>query len=222
MPRRPRFVCEGEGHHVTQRGNYQQNIFENNEDFRKYSYLIAEYAPKYDITIWAYCLMNNHVHFVVTPKTKVKFSLFFNVVHMRYSQYKNLNKKKKGHLWQGRFFSSVLDERYLLSTVRYVEQNPVRARMVNKAWDYVWSSARAHVNQDKGDIIKIGSGSRILKMSGKASWNKYLEEYDKEENEIIRNKTLKGGVLGGEEFIDALECKTGIILRSRKVGRPRK
>ena len=100
MPRKPRFVYEGEPHHVTQRGNYQQNILENDEDFRKYSYLVAEYASKYGIKILAYCLMNNHVHFVVIPKTKVGFSLFFNIVHMRYSQYKNLHRKKKGHLPQ--------------------------------------------------------------------------------------------------------------------------
>lgn len=132
MPRRARFVCEGEPHHVTQRGNYQQYILENDDDFRKYSYLVSEYAPRYGVSIIAYCFMNNHVHFIVVPRSKAGLSQFFNVVHMRYSQYKNLMRRKKGHLWQSRFFSSVLDDSYLISAVRYVEQNPVRAKLVSK------------------------------------------------------------------------------------------
>lgn len=129
MPRRPRFVCEGLPHHVTQRGNYRQNVFNNDKDFRTYSYLVKEYMVKYEVDILAYCFTRNHVHFVAVPKTKLGFSRFFNVVHMRYSQYKNINENKKGHLWQNRFFSSVMDERHLFYAVRYVEQNPMRAKM---------------------------------------------------------------------------------------------
>lgn len=222
MPRRPRFVCEGEPHHVTQRGNYQQNIFENDEDFRKYSYLVAQYAPKYGITILAYCLMNNHVHFIVVPKTKGCFSRFFNVVHMRYSQYKNINKNKIGHLWQSRFYSSVLDDAYLLSAVRYVEQNPVRAKIVQKPWDYVWSSAREHINVARSPIIHTNSVHKILKMSGKESWIDYLTEDNEKLNDIIRRKTLKGIVLGSDQFIGDLEERTGIKLKEGKPGRPYK
>ena len=222
MPRRPRFVCEGEPHHVTQRGNYRQNILENNEDFRKYSYLVAQYASQYGITILAYCLMNNHVHFIVVPKTKKDFSLFFNVVHMRYSQYKNINKNKMGHLWQGRFYSSVLDDTYLLSAVRYVEQNPVRAKMVSKPWDYIWSSAMEHVNLARSPIICTSPVNKILKMSGRESWMDYLAEENERINEIIRQKTLKGSVLGSDQFIDNLEQRTGVILKEGQPGRPKK
>lgn len=222
MPRRPRFVCEGEPHHVTQRGNYQQYILESDEDFRKYSYLVAEYAPKYGIAIWAYCLMNNHVHFIVVPRSKSGFSRFFNVVHMLYSQYKNLTRHRKGHLWQSRFFSSVLDSQYLVEAVKYVEQNPVRARMVNKPWEYIWSSARAHVMGDNVDIIKIMPGDHILKFSNKKTWKEYLEIADEKTNEIIRKKTAKGYALGSEAFIEKLEQKTGIQLKQKTPGRPKK
>jgi putative transposase len=220
MPRRPRFVCEGEPHHVTQRGNYRQNIFENDEDFRRYSYLVAHYVPIYGIAILAYCLMSNHVHFIVVPKAKDDFSLFFNVVHMRYSQYKNTNRKKVGHLWQGRFYSSVLDDNYLLSAVRYVEQNPVRAKMVQRPWDYIWSSAREHVNLARDPIIHTSSVNKILDMAGKESWREYLIEENEKLNDVIRQKTLKGSVLGSDQFIDNLEQKTGIKLKEGKAGRP--
>lgn len=222
MPRRPRFVCEGEPHHVTQRGNYQQYIIESDEDFRKYSYLVAEYAPKYGITILAYCLMNNHVHFIVVPKTKSGFSRFFNVVHMLYSQYKNLSRCKKGHLWQSRFFSSVLDSNYLIEAVRYVEQNPVRAKMVKRPWDYVWSSASAHVFKNKKDIIEIEPGDNILKISGKRTWEEYLTVRNEQEDEIIRSKTIKGYILGSENYIASLEQKSGRSLKEKLPGRPRK
>lgn len=206
---------------MTQRGNYQQNILENNEDFRKYSYLVAQYASKYGITILAYCLMNNHVHFIVVPKNKEGLSRFFNVVHMRYSQYKNLTKKKMGHLWQSRFFSSVLDDTYLLYAVRYVEQNPVRAKMVHLPWEYIWSSAMEHVNLARNPIICTGPGDKILKISGKNSWIDYLSESSEKINEIIRQKTLKGSILGSDEFIDNLEHKTGLVLKEARPGKKR-
>ena len=149
MPRQPRLVLEGMAHHVTQRGNYRQNVFESRTDFQCYSYWAAEYAGKYNIDIIAYCLMTNHVHFIVVPKSKENLALFFNMTHMRYSQYKNKQNKKMGHLWQGRFYSSVLDEAHLLRAIRYVEQNPVRAKMVEKASDYIWSSARFHMSLER-------------------------------------------------------------------------
>ena len=135
MPRIARITELGMPHHITQRGNYRQRVFEKNEDFEKYVELVNECSGKFGLKILAYCLMNNHVHFVAIPTEKEALAKTFNTAHMRYAQYCNKKKKACGHLWQGRFFSSILDEQYLLEAVRYVERNPVRAKMVKKAWE---------------------------------------------------------------------------------------
>lgn len=89
MPRIARIVVPGYAYHVTQRGNYRQKIFRNDEDHLKYLSWIAEYSSKYHLSIWAYCLMDNHVHFVVQPQKEESLAKVFSVVHMRYSQYFN-------------------------------------------------------------------------------------------------------------------------------------
>ena len=104
MPRQARIVIPGIAHHVTQRGNYQSAIFEQDQDYRKYSYWIKEYASEYQVKILAYCLMTNHVHFILIPKTEDGLARLFNTVHMRYAQYINIRRKACGHLWQGRFY----------------------------------------------------------------------------------------------------------------------
>ncbi len=220
MPRRSRLVVEGMPHHVTQRGNYCQNVFESRVDFQCYSYWIEKYAGKYNIDIIAYCLMTNHVHFIVIPRSKENLSLFLNMTHMRYSQYKNKKSKRTGHLWQGRFYSSVLDETHLLRAVRYVEQNPVRVNMVEDASDYIWSSAKVHLGLEENSIIRTIDVSGL--MPDKDGWKDYLKQEDSVINNIIREKTKKGGVVATEEFISSIEQKFGIILHTKKAGRPKK
>ena len=220
MPRRPRIIFSQMPHHVTQRGNYRQNVFENINDYQKYSYLVAEYAIKYQVEIIAYCLMQNHVHFIVIPFAQDGLARLFNTAHMRYSQYKNRQKGKKGHLWQGRFYSSVLDGSYLLHAMRYVEQNPMRAGLVKKANEYVWSSARQHLGLEKDSIIKTTGNEKITQMVGaKTDWQEYLNHSDAMMEEKMRVKTKKGLVIGSEEFIAELEQKTGLYLKEKKVGR---
>ena len=222
MPRRPRLVCQGMPHHVTQRGNYQQNVFESQEDFRRYCYLVLEYQAEYKIDVISYCLMRNHVHFIVIPETKEGLSGFISVVHMNYSKYKNSINNKKGHLWQSRFFSSVLDDKYLFHAVRYVEQNPLRAGIVHYPWDYIWSSAREHVHLEKAPIIKTVHAEKIQSMLGRGNWREYLSNEDLDLNDLIRAKTKRGSVLATEDFIKDMEQKLGRPLADYKQGRPKK
>ena len=105
MARISRAVAIGYPHHVTQRGNYQQFVFEADEDYRQYLQWLWEDGQKYSLKVWAYCLMGNHVHFVVVPMRDDSLARTCNVLHMRYSQYFNQKKKLRGHLWQGRFYS---------------------------------------------------------------------------------------------------------------------
>ena len=145
MPRRARVVFEGVVHHITQRGNYRQNVFEDDSDKSKYIEFIREYSEKYGMKIYAYCLMSNHVHFIAAPVKEDSLAMTFKYSNMRYSSYFNRKNKRSGHLWQGRFYYCPLQFEHALEALRYVERNPVRARIVELHWEYEWSSAREHV-----------------------------------------------------------------------------
>jgi putative transposase len=174
MPRKARIVLEGVAHHITQRGNYRQNIFEDDEDKKVYLEFICKYAKDYDLKIYAFCLMTNHVHFIGIPKNSDSLAFTFKYSHMRYSQYFNKKHKRVGHLWQGRFFSCPLGEKHLAQAMRYVERNPVRTRMVKYPWEYLWSSAGVHsgvVQGKKGSDYKnsiedkTGQSTRVAKQA---------------------------------------------------------
>jgi len=217
MARIARAVMPGYPHHVTQRGNYQQNIFKDEEDYRRYKGWLEEYSRKEGLKIWAYCLMTNHVHFVCVPSQEASLSRTFNTVHMRYAQYYNKKSGVKGHLWQGRFYSSILDERHLYAAVRYIENNPLRAAMVADTKDYQWSSTKGHMEGLKDPLLSYDSP---LDFEIK-DWEAYLREVDDEELvKGIRKNGLTGRPCGDEGFISKIEAMLGRELKSKPPGRP--
>ncbi len=216
MPRQARIVAPNTPHHVTQRGNYQQSTFDNDNDYKKYCQWINEYAQENNVDILAYCLMANHVHFVVEPSKETSLSKLFNNTHMRYSQYLNKKRGLKGHLWQGRFYSCILDDAHLYRAIRYVENNPVRARIVNKAWDYDWSSASDHTEGRAKPLVKLKAARGI------DNWEEYLQENDPGTEEEIRIKTKRGLVVGTDKFIKKLEKQFKRSLQCLNQGRPKK
>ncbi len=220
MPRVSRIVVEDHPHHITQRGNYKQIIFAGEKDYKFYLERLNEYTNKYKLSILAYCLMPNHVHFVAIPVEKDSLAKTFNACHMRYAHYFNKIKHLIGHLWQGRFYSCVLDEKHLYSAIRYVENNPVRAKLVNKAWEWKWSSARDHVLKEGKSILALADAGKLIEIT---DWKAYLtQEEDKEEIKEIRAKTLTGRPLGGDVFIAKLEKLFGKRLKALPRGRPMK
>ena len=174
---RKRIVIPGIAHHVTQRGNYQQIVFEKKEDYQKYSYWINRYAKKYQVAIYSFCLMTNHVHFIVIPKDLCGLARLFNTVHMIYSQYKNNERKKTGHLWQARFYSCILSPQHFYRAARYIEMNPVRAKIVLTPRDYIWSSCRQHMGIESSPIIKTEHpGDMLGQIRDSAQWH-YLNKF---------------------------------------------
>ena len=222
MPRQARIVLPNVAHHVTQRGNYRMKVFDKEIDYKRYCEWINEYAGKYDLDIVAYCLMTNHVHFIVIPKDEESLAKIFNTVHMRYARYLNRRRKVKGHLWQGRFYSCAMDEDHIYRAIRYVERNPVRAKMVKKAEGYQWSSARAHMGMETDNVIGLCKNYRFINAIGSQNWKEYLMEEDEEINKEIRLKTSRGLVMGAEKFIEKIEKKLNRSLICRKWGRPKK
>ena len=144
MPRNARTVIPGLPHHVTQRGNNRQNVFFVDGDRLRYLDLLGAQCAREGVRLLAYCLMTNHVHLVAIPRREDSLQRAVGRTHYLYTQYVNRLHGRSGHLWQGRFFSCVLDEPHALETVRYVERNPVRTKMTRAPWTYRWSSAAAH------------------------------------------------------------------------------
>ena len=144
MPRRARVVAVGVPHHVTQRGNNRQQVFFSDAHRRLYLALLAEQAERYRLQILGYCLMPNHVHAIVVPEMQTSMAQGLGRAHNAYSRYFNQSRRRSGHLWQNRFYSAPLDRAHLSEALRYVDLNPVRARLTDEPLEYRWSSAQAH------------------------------------------------------------------------------
>jgi putative transposase len=222
MPRLPRTVFADLPHHVTQRGNRREDIFFTDEDREAYLSWLREYSDKHQVEILAYCLMTNHIHLVAVPASDDGLQRVLKPLHMRYAQRINRVRGWKGHLWQGRFFSSPLDEAYLWAAVRYVERNPVRAGMERRAQDYRWSSAAAHCGNISDGLLNLESGWS-KQFAAIDDWSVWLAEGDMTEQiQTLRQNSEKGLPCGNAGFIQQLGKIVGRQLEYRPRGRPRK
>jgi putative transposase len=222
MPRLSRTVFAGVPHHITQRGNRREDIFFVDEDREAYLTWLQEYSELYEVEILAYCLMTNHIHLVAVPATDDGLQRVLKPLHMRYAQRINRARGWKGHLWQGRFFSSPLDEAYLWAAVRYVERNPVRAGMEQRAERYRWSSAAAHCGKRTDDLLNPES-VWSKQFSVLDDWSVWLSEGDEaDEIQTLRRNVEKGLPCGSERFVQKLGKQVGRLLEYRPQGRPKK
>ena len=221
MPRLARVVIPDTPYHVTQRGNRREDVFFCDEDREFYLALLKEYCQKYAVDVWAYCLMTNHIHLILRPSDSDGLQKVLKPLHMRYAQYINKKKGWKGHLWQGRFFSSALDEAYTHSAIRYVEQNPVRAKMVTHACDFPWSSARAHSGVLESELLAALPPEYNPAKS--QDWSSYLDATIPAEHiDNLRRNIEKGLPCGSNSFVERLERLSNRSLTFRPVGRPKK
>lgn len=219
MPRIARVVIPGYPYHITQRGNYKQNIFSDDGDKVKYLTLVKEYTERYKVEVLSYCLMVNHIHFIMVPPESDTFGLIFNQISRRYAKYFNYKFDRTGHLWQDRYYSCPLDKDHLFEAMRYIENNPVKAGYVRSPEEYSWSSAQGHIDPSIKDEILADYTPYLEKIE---NWKEYLNE--KQNEHIISNIRLctkNGRPSGNEDFIQKLEYKTGRILRKIPKGRPK-
>lgn len=222
MPRSARYVFAGVPHHVTQRGNRRERVFFANDDYCTYLRWLQEYAGRYEVDVLAYCLMPNHVHLVLIPPVRSALQLFMRSVHARYAQRVNRNRDWRGHVWQGRYFSSALDEAYLWAAIRYVERNPVSAGMTARADEYPWSSAPAHCERTVDPLLSVNR-NWLERVERVGSWSAWLAQADSQDClDTLRQRTDKGLPCGSAEFLAGLEAISGKPIRHRKPGRPRK
>ena len=197
-------------------------MFFTDADRDAYLEWLREYAERHRVEVLVCCLMSNHIHLVAVPATEEGLHQALKPLHMRYAQRINRARGWKGHLWQGRFFSCALDEDYLWAAIRYVERNPVRAKMVRKAENYAWSSAAAHCGL-RPDPVLSNQPFWHKQFASIGNWSAWLAEGDEPDKlAVLRRNVEKGLPCGSRKFIQKLERIAGRALQYRPRGRPRK
>lgn len=221
MPRFARAIQIDVPYHVVQRGNNQSDVFFDKSDREKYLSLLSKYALKYGLAVHAYCLMTNHVHIIAVPSQKTSLAKAIGITNFKYAQHVNDSYNRSGHLWQGRFYSCALEECHYIEAMLYTELNPVRAQMVNAAWEFPWSSANAHITGvDTSGLLDLRNWT---KNSTPSSWRQALQEKTPDKFLCeIRTCTNVGRPFGSFEFISRIEKESGQRLQKLKPGRPRK
>jgi len=215
MPRLARIVVPGVPHHVTQRGNRRQTVFFGDADYRAYLALLAAHTRDAGVAVWAWCLMPNHVHLMLVPSSPGALRAALADAHRRYSRLVNFREGWRGYLWQGRFASCPMDDAHTLAAARYIELNPVRARLARRPEDWRWSSARAHLAGRSEGLTAVDA----LGIPA-AAWRAFLEAGLGDDTlETIRRGERTGRPLGDATFVRRLEALTGRPLARRKPGR---
>lgn len=215
MARIARVVAPKYPHHIIQRGNRRQKVFFLQEDYELYLRLLKFYSQKFHLKVVSYCLMPNHVHLIVIPQKKQSLAQAIGETHRNYTTIINKREKWSGYLWQGRFLSHVLDERYLIAAARYILLNPVRASLAREARDYKWSSIKIHLADKKNSLIDDSLLQEII-----TDWHDFLEKAEDEDAfKQIRKHARTGRPLGGQRFVKELEKLLNINLVKQKPGR---
>jgi len=217
MPRTARITAPGLVYHVTHRGNRRGDVFFDREDRETYLRWLAGAGRRHGLDVWACCLMTNHVHLLVRARRAESFGRAMGELQGRYARRVNEARRWSGHLWANRFDSHPVSGEGLWAAVRYIERNPVRAGMVQRANEHAWSSARAHCGLAPAGILAPDRPfpGRIL------NWRSWLEGDD-----LAAYKRLRVACRAGRPVVDAaelvrLEVELGRVLLPRPRGRPK-
>jgi putative transposase len=195
--------------------------FFGDEDYRAYLSLLVEWCRRREVAIWGYWLMPNHVHLIVVPSSEDALARAIGEAHRRYTRRVNFREGWRGHFWEDRFASFVLDEPYLLSAARYIEMNPVRAKLVKRPQDWPWSSAAAHM-AGRGDAVAQGQWLREQTVGWVCTWGEFLLQRVEEDLAAkLRLHERTGRPLGERPFVQRLEQSLARALLPGKPGRPR-
>lgn len=215
MARLARVVVPGLPHHVTQRGNGRAKVFFTDADYRLYRTLLVEHCRAAEVGIWGWCLMPNHVHLILTPADPDGLRRALSKVHRAYAGAIHARQGKTGHFWQGRFGAVAMDEDHLISALRYVGLNPVRARLVKQALDWPWSSARAHLTGEADGVTDLAPiRDRLPSTQGLFD----LAEHDLAAFERLRRAESIGRPVGDDRFLDRIGELTARTLKPRRRG----
>jgi len=227
MGRLPRLIFTGLIYHVVNRGNSRQKVFLDEADFEKYWELLKRYKKQYSFKLYHYVLMNNHIHLLLESSEKGTISKIMQGVTISHTRYFNNKYDNIGHVWQGRFKSPVIEkDSYLLQCGRYVELNPVRAKIVQEPGEYRWSSYRFYAYGESNELL---DEDPLYETFGKEKVDREKEYRGFIKDGIpddvlnhIRYSITSDHILGEDTFIEQLENKLSFKRRNRSKGRPRK
>jgi putative transposase len=214
-------VLAEEPHHVTQRGVDRQAVFFSDADRRIYLELVRQSAQHFQMRLVGYCLMSNHVHWIVIPGQPDSLANAFGQAHGRYAHYANALRNRSGHFWQNRFFSCALESTHLWAALRYVERNPLRAGLVAAAEQWPWSSAAARIGAVAWPgWLDVGAGRATFI---EEDWRAYLSCSELIEADLrLRINTYTGRPVGSVAFLEKAETTLCRRLQPKKGGRPKK
>jgi putative transposase len=187
-----------------------------------YLQLLSEHATSHRLRVLAYSIMTNHVHVVAIPDGEASMANTFRHAHRRFSQYWNTERRKTGHVWQNRYYSCPVEDAAVGRVIKYVEENPVRAGMVDRAEDFWWSSARSHMGATEAEPW-LDNGWFAARWTSE-DWGTVLagRNATHEDLQSIREATYLGRPLGSKNFTAELETKLGRRLEARPGGRPKR
>jgi putative transposase len=228
MPRLPRFVIPGQPQHIIQRGNNRQDIFREEADYLFYLEKLTDAANTHQCDIHAYVLMTNHVHLLVTPYTENGIGKMMQALGRYYVQYFNYRYKRTGTLWEGRYKATLIDsEQYLLTCMRYIELNPVRAKnMVKYPSEYIWSSYQYNALGKQDPLVTPHLQYKRLGSTTEERQSKYRQLFRSRIAEMtlgeIRESTNKAWVLGSDQFKKKIARKINRPVQSKGHGGDRK
>jgi putative transposase len=194
------------------------DIFPDDDARLAYLQFLSDESRRFGVQFLSWCLMTNHVHFIAVPTDTSSLAKAFGEAHRRYTRMRNFQEGVRGYLFQGRFGSCVLDEKHLIAAARYVERNPVKAKMVAQPGGYEWSSARFHLRL--ADTDPLVADRTLLGLV--SDWEGLLSTEDQEESNRLRLSTRTGRPAGNEDFVEKVQQYTGKDPRPKRPGRPKK
>ncbi|CCQ10438.1 Transposase and inactivated derivatives [Pseudoalteromonas luteoviolacea B = ATCC 29581] len=214
MARLPRLNLPNIPQHIVQRGNNRQATFFEKNDYRVYLDKLRYYAKEYNVHVHAFVLMSNHVHLLLTPTSKMGASKLMQSIGRYYVRYFNQTYGRTGTLWEGRYKSTLVDtDNYYFAVSRYIELNPVRAKMVSDPADYIWSS---YQHNAIGKTISLITEHCLYLRLGQTKSERlkhyralFIEEISESTLNEIQTSTDKMWVLGSEHFKQHVEAISG-------------
>jgi putative transposase len=224
MVRKTRIGLPGVPQHVIQRGNNKQACFFYKADYCYFLKLLHKSLEKNSCDLHAFVLMTNHVHFLVTPESSDGVSAMMMDLGRQYVRYVNDTYGRSGTLWEGRFKSSLIDsDRYCLACYRYIELNPVAAKLVSRPGDYRWSSFHANALGKTSDLINSHQVWKDLGSDTASRQKAYLALFDSaldpKDIEAIKYGARKELPVGSQQFKVRIEKSLSIKLGTGKRGR---
>jgi putative transposase len=226
MPRRPRYFEEGYVYHVIQRGNNKGQIFFQHEDYLVFLRYLLACKKEFPCYIYGYCLMMNHLHFLIEAVHTNNISLLMKTLTGTYARYINSKYNRTGALYEGRFKAALVQyETYFMNCLRYIDLNPIRANLVKSPELYPWSSYNFNTRAEPSKILDYHS---LYLCGGKGieecriKYKEFVQSQPEEKSivKLIRDRTNKGGVIGTDNFIEELKLKKGIDRTCYTPGRP--